>query len=224
MQIYEDLQRRGYPKGWEDVFEDADHGILTACSIIEKDNVEYTPTSDKVFAAWDAVPADKVRVVIIGQNPYPTRGHAEGLSFSCSTGQTPRSLMNVYKELQDNIPGFVIPNNGNLKPWCDQGVMLLNMSLVTAVGKTDYKQKIWMSLIKKTIDKLKATGKVMWLLWGNHAQSLSSEIGLACKQFKAVHPSPMAANKFLGCKHFAKVNLELKRRGEEPIDWTLVGK
>lgn len=222
MQIYESLKERGYPKGWEDVFEDSDPGIYNACSIVEKDAINYTPTSDKVFAAWEAVPADEVRVVIIGQNPYPTKRHAEGLSFSCSTGATPKSLANIYKELEDNIPGFVKPHNGDLKPWCKQGVMLLNMSLVTEVNKTEYKQKIWMPLIKATINKLKASGKVIWLLWGNHAQSLSGEIGLACKQLKAVHPSPMAGNRFLGCKHFSKVNDELKRRCEKPIDWTLV--
>lgn len=222
MQIYEDLHEMGYPTGWEDVFAEADHGILNACTIVEKDGIESTPVSTKVFDAYRACPPDEVRVVIVGQNPYHIKGYAEGLSFSCSTGQTPKSLSNIYKELTNTIPGFVAPQNGDLRPWTKRGVMLLNVSLVTKVGSADYKQHIWMPLIKKTIDRLKADGRVIWLLWGNFAQKLGTEIGLACKQLKAAHPSPLAGNKFLGCGHFREVNRILVSRGEEPVDWNLV--
>lgn len=221
MQIYEELKRRGYPVGWEDVFEESDHGTHNACSIVEKDKIEITPPPELVFNAWRMVPFDRVRVVIVGQNPYPTRGEAEGLAFSCSRGGVPKSLVNIYKELTNSIPGFVAPKNGNLKPWCTQGVMLLNMSLVTEVGNTKYKMGIWMTLIKHTINKLKANPKVIWLLWGNEAQSLGQEIGLACRQLKAIHPSPMNGSRFVGCGHFAEVNKILIQRGEEPIDWRL---
>ena len=162
MNIYRDLHESGYPRGWESVFKEADKSIRNTCRIIEEDGIEFTPVSSKVFAAYEALGPDDVEVVILGEGPYPTRGHAEGLSFSCSTGSTPKSLVNVYKELASCIPGFVTPRDGNLKRWCDQGVMLLNVSLVTKVGSTNYKNRIWMPLIKATIDRLTAKGKVIW--------------------------------------------------------------
>jgi uracil-DNA glycosylase len=224
MNIYKELRREGYPKGWEELFEDSTEAIKNTCSIIEKDKIDYTPIDSKVFNAYRAVRPKNVKVVIVGQDPYPTRGCAEGLSFSCSTGAIPKSLVNIYTELTSCIPGFVAPKNGDLSKWCKEGVMLLNVSLVTKVGMSGYKPQIWMSLISATVKLLtELNNKIIWVLWGADAQKLGKEIKGGGIKLESPHPSPLSAYRgFFGCKHFSTINILLAKQGKKPINWNLV--
>lgn len=222
MEIYEDLLSQGYPKGWEDMFTEHIRGIKHTCGIIEKEGIDFTPTSDKVFNSYRALTPEEVKVVIIGQYPHPARGVADGFSFSCSTGDIPASLRNIFKEISSTVPGFVTPPTGSLTGWCKQGIMLLNTSLVTKVGASNYKPEIWMSLVSATIKKLNSvSNKIIWVMWGLNAQKLGKEIKSGIK-LQGTHPSPLSAHKgFFGCKHFITINEILVKQGKTPIDWRI---
>jgi uracil-DNA glycosylase len=164
-------------------------------------------------------------VVIIGQDPYHGPGQAHGLCFSVQNGvPPPPSLINIFKELQDDI-GMAIPNHGNLTKWAQQGVFLLNASLTVRAGEPMSHSKIgWAAftdtVIKKISDKKE---HVVFMLWGKFAQDKKILID-ETKHFilKAAHPSPLSAfNGFFGCKHFSKANAYLMSKGVDPVDWSL---
>lgn len=222
MEIYTSLATMGDPIGWSNVFDASRASIHNACSFIEEDCIKYTPVASKVFNAYRMIQPNDVKVVILGEAPNPCAGYSDGLSFSCSTGVTSMTMTNIYKELTSCIPGFVVPTNGDVSNWCKQGVMLLNVSLVERIGHPGYKSRIWMPLIKATIDRLNISGKVIWILWGTIAQSIGKIIGTGSIKLEAPSPMPTSAWRgFHGCKHFSTVNTILTKQGKTLISWSL---
>lgn len=184
------------------------------------------PKGANIFNALNHTPFDKVKVVILGQDPYHGTGQAHGLSFSVQKGMTvPPSLKNIYKELATDIPGFTIPAHGDLTQWADEGVLLLNATLtVRAHEAGSHQGKGWETFTDKIISELseKRTGLV-FLLWGRYAQNKSALIdGTKHTIIKAAHPSPFSAyNGFLGTGPFSKTNAKLIAQGESPINWQI---
>ncbi len=184
------------------------------------------PPGSLIFNAFDSTPFDKVKVVILGQDPYHNPKQAHGLSFSVPMGVgIPASLRNIYKELSTNIEGFEIPNHGNLEKWAAQGVFLLNAMLTVEHKKAGSHRKIgWQRFTDAVIRKLSEEREgVIFMLWGNFAKAKEVLIDTERHHvLKAVHPSPLAGNAFLGNEHFSTANRILKERGEKEIDWRLV--
>ena len=183
------------------------------------------PPGALIFNAFNKTPFDKVKVVLLGQDPYHGAGQAMGLSFSVPDGITPPpSLINIYKEL-NNDTGMKIPSTGNLTKWAEQGVLLLNAALTVRANEPASHSKIgWMDFTDAVIKKISDEKKgVIFLLWGRFAQDKQSLID-ETKHFvlKAAHPSPFSADKgFFGCKHFSKTNQLLIQQGLQPIDWAV---
>lgn len=190
----------------------------------EQGKVIYPPGS-QIFNAFQQTPFEKVKVVILGQDPYHGHGQAMGLSFSVNDGvPPPPSLINIFKELHDDV-GVPIPRTGNLTKWAQQGVLLLNASLTVRAGEPMSHAKIgWHHFTDTVIQKISALkDHVVFLLWGKFAQ-LKVELIDTKKHpiLKAAHPSPLAANNgFFGCRHFSKTNDYLMKQGKDPIDWAL---
>ncbi|PIO68655.1 uracil-DNA glycosylase [Teladorsagia circumcincta] len=185
--------------------------------------VPVFPPRDEIFSAFNLTPLNKIRVVIIGQDPYHGVGQAHGLSFSVKKGvPPPPSLKNIYKELCNDIPGFVTPDHGFLEKWALQGVFMLNATLTVESGKANSHEKIgWQKFTDKVISliSLNTTG-VVFLLWGGFARKKESLVDLKKHAvIKTAHPSPLSASKWFGCKCFSKTNAELSRMGRPPIDW-----
>lgn len=183
------------------------------------------PPGSMIFNAFNYTPFDKVKVVILGQDPYHGPGQAHGLCFSVQNGiAPPPSLVNIFKELHADI-GIPIPNHGNLTRWADQGVFLLNASLTVRAGEPMSHAKIgwapFTDAVIKTISDKKE--HVVFLLWGKFAQEKSVLINQARHLIlRAAHPSPLSAHAgFMGCKHFSKTNEYLVKQGIDPIDWRL---
>ena len=181
------------------------------------------PPGSLIFNAFNSTPFEKVRVVILGQDPYHGAGQAHGLCFSVQHGvKPPPSLVNIYKELKDDV-GFEIPKHGNLQKWTEQGVFLLNAMLtVEANQPASHQKKGWEEFTNAVIQKLsKDRNGLIFILWGNFAQQKAVLIDESKHTIlKAAHPSPFSAyNGFFGCKHFSKTNEILKARGEVEIDW-----
>jgi uracil-DNA glycosylase len=185
------------------------------------------PKSADIFKAFEKTPFDDVKVVIIGQDPYHSPNQAHGLSFSVQKGvDVPPSLKNIYKELATDIPGFTIPQTGDLTKWAQQGVLLLNATLtVQAANAGSHQKKGWElftdTVIKTISDKREG---VVFILWGNYAQSKSILIDdTKHLVIKSTHPSPLAVSRggFFGSKPFSKTNAYLEQRGEKGIDWQI---
>lgn len=186
------------------------------------------PPEEKIFAAFNATPFDQVRVVILGQDPYPTAGHANGLSFSVSPGvQIPRSLQNIFKELESDL-GMPRPKSGDLTPWTRQGVLLLNSVLTVREGHAHAHEKYgWQVLTECAIKELslKSTS-VAFILWGAYARR-QKDIMVAGSDnthliLESAHPSPLSARRgFFGSGPFSRVNQFFRLRGEPEIDWRL---
>ncbi len=183
------------------------------------------PPGPYIFNAFTHTPFNKVKVVILGQDPYHNPGQAMGLSFSVPDGvPPPPSLVNIYKELKNDI-GMPIPSTGNLTKWAAQGVLLLNAVLTVRANEPASHGKIgWMNFTDAVIRKISEEKKgVVFLLWGRFAQEKQGLIDeLKHHVLKAAHPSPLSAhNGFWGCKHFSRTNDLLIKQGIEPIDWKL---
>jgi uracil-DNA glycosylase len=183
------------------------------------------PPGSLIFNAFNTTPFNKVKVVILGQDPYHGPNQAHGLCFSVQNGiPPPPSLINIFKELHEDI-GVNIPNHGNLTHWARQGVFLLNASLTVRAGEPMSHAKIgWATFTDTVIKKISEIEKhVVFLLWGKFAQEKRVLIDES-KHFilKAAHPSPLSAHAgFFGCKHFSKANAWLMSKGIDPIDWQL---
>jgi len=182
------------------------------------------PKSSEIFNAFNKTPFDKVKVVIIGQDPYPGENQAHGLSFSVQKGiAIPRSLMNIYKELKTDLPGFTMPTHGNLEKWAEQGVLLLNATLTLRAGQSaSHQKKGWEKFTDEAIKKLSEEKKgIVFILWGAYAQSKIALIDTAKHHIlKSVHPSPLSVERgFWGSKPFSQTNELLVKEGKEPIDW-----
>ena len=183
----------------------------------------YVPAGENVLAAFKRPLAD-VRVLIVGQDPYPTPGHAMGLSFSVQPDvrPVPRSLVNIYKELQDDL-GLPLPSNGDLRPWADQGVMLLNRTLTCRPGSSDsHAGKGWEEVTEAEIRALLARGgPLVAILWGAKARNLKPWLG-DIPVVESAHPSPLSARSgFFGSKPFSRANVLLEQQGAQPVDWRL---
>ena len=180
------------------------------------------PPGPMIFNAFERTPFHEVKVVVIGQDPYHRAGQAMGLSFSVPVGvRVPPSLKNIYKELHSDV-SFDIPNHGDLTKWADQGVFLLNAFLTVEQGRAGSHQKIgWGEFTDAVIKKLSDEREgIVFLLWGRFAQAKSELINDTKHHvLTAFHPSPLAGNRFSGCRHFSQTNELLKKQGLEPIDW-----
>lgn len=188
-----------------------------------QNKVVYPPSSE-IFAAFDYTPFDKVKVVILGQDPYHGHGQAMGLCFSVKKNvKIPRSLTRIYKEIQADV-GCTIPSHGDLVKWAQQGVFMPNAILTVEDGNPASHSKIgwhyFTDAIIETISKEKEG--VCFLLWGNFAKSKKKLIDVSKHHvFESAHPSPLAGNAFFGNHHFSGVNEVLSSRGESPIDWQI---
>ena len=182
-------------------------------------NEDIAPRREEIFRAFD-IDLEKVRVVIFGQDPYPTKGNAMGLAFSVPENVTPipSSLRNIFQELESDL-GFEKPANGDLTTWERSGVLLLNRVLTTRVGETAAHSDLgWQHITNHIARELGARG-VIAILWGKSAQELS---GNFIKHISSPHPSPLSAYRgFFGSQPFSRANELLVAQGKEPIDWSL---
>ena len=197
--------------------------VLVKLTQQKMDGIEVLPTFDNMFRALVLVPPDEVKVVILGQDPYPTRGHANGLAFSVNPDVTPlpRSLKNIFKELEDDIG--VNHENGDLTCWAEQGVLLLNTCLTVEEGKAGSHSKLgWSELTNEVIEYLnKKRENIVFILWGNHAQRAGRWIGSDHHHtIRSPHPSPLSAHRgFFGSKPFSLANKYLIDNNITPINW-----
>ncbi|MFK4729778.1 uracil-DNA glycosylase [Agromyces mediolanus] len=183
----------------------------------------YLPAGDRVLRAFSQ-PIDDVRVLIVGQDPYPTPGHPIGLSFAVEAHvrPVPRSLGNIYKELRDDL-GFEPPAHGDLGAWSRNGVMLLNRVLTVRPGTpASHRGKGWEAVTDHAIRTLVARGTpLVAILWGRDAQPLKPLLG-DTPAIESVHPSPLSASRgFFGSKPFSRANALLVEQGGAPVDWSL---
>lgn len=184
------------------------------------------PKPSDWFAAFDHTPFEKVKVVILGQDPYHGPNQAHGLSFSVKPGvKIPPSLLNIYKELEADIPGFKRPSHGYLASWAAQGVLLLNSVLTVREGEAaSHQGRGWEAFTDRAIHLLaEKRENIVFVLWGSYAQKKG---GFISKKkhlvIESVHPSPLSASRgFLGSKPFSKINAYLEKTGQTPIQWAL---
>ncbi len=227
--------------GWLPVMKYADKELETISEIVALDDKKYGPTlplRKHMFRALELTPMKKVKVVIIGQDPYPAilengLPRAQGLSFSVSRNDAiPSSLQNIYKELSKEYPDFVIPKHGDLTAWAKQGVLLLNACLTYRRGgkykdNKEYAkyQLIWRGFLDKMLKKLvEKRPNTIFVLWGDKALKLVDDkiINDSSPILTSAHPSGLSAHRgFLGNNHFIKINKMLKEFAEEEINWQL---
>ena len=199
--------------------------LFRSASFLHKEKREgktIYPPGPLIFNAFELTPFDKVRVVIIGQDPYHGPGQAHGLSFSVPDGiAIPPSLKNIYKEIESDL-GIAPRQSGNLEHWAKQGVFLLNAILTVRANQAASHSNIgWQQFTDAVISKISQQKKgVVFLLWGNYAKGKKE---LICSEgnliLEAAHPSPLARGAFFGCKHFSKTNNFLISQSQEPIVW-----
>lgn len=183
----------------------------------------FLPSGDRVLAAFQR-PFEQVRVLIVGQDPYPTPGHPIGLSFAVAPDvqPLPRSLGNIFREYQQDL-GAPAPSTGDLTPWADQGVLLLNRCLTVRPGApASHRGKGWEAVTEQAILALAARQQPMVaILWGRDARSVAPLLG-AVPRIESAHPSPMSADRgFFGSRPFTRANEALEKQGAAPVDWRL---
>ena len=212
--------------GWAEALEPVSGQISAMGDFLREESRAgrgYLPGGENILRAF-TLPLERVRVLIVGQDPYPTPGHAVGLCFSVAPDvrPLPPSLVNIFKEYSDDL-GYPAPSNGDLSPWFDRGVLLLNRSLSVQPGRPNSHQgRGWEQVTEQAIKVLAARGGPMVaILWGRNARNLKPLLGpVPCVE--SPHPSPMAAhNGFFGSRPFSRANELLVRQGAEPIDWRL---
>lgn len=218
----------------KDEFNSEYYKQLNTFISLERKTNEIFPFEEHVFNAFNTTSFNNVKVVIIGQDPYHSYEtinekkipHAHGLSFSVpnETNKIPPSLKNIFKELYQDL-GIEIPKNGDLTPWAEQGVLLLNATLTVRAHEAGSHQKQgWETFTNNVIEKLSSEKEdLIFLLWGKFAQQKETIINTDKHAvLKAAHPSPFSAyNGFYGCKHFSETNRTLKSKGKNEIDWTI---
>ncbi len=193
----------------------------------KRGGVTIYPPEKLIFHAFSYAPFEKIKAVIIGQDPYHGPNQAHGLCFSVQKGTPiPPSLKNIYKELQDDL-GIFPPSHGNLEKWAKQGVLLLNATLTVRENKPrSHYGKGWERFTDAIVSHLcRRKNPLVFLLWGNSAkekcENILQQTPHAHAVLKTAHPSPYSANQFFGCRHFSKTNKYLKKWGQPPIDWKL---
>lgn len=213
-------------RSWYDLLKDefGKQYFLDLQDFLKNEYANYIiyPEEKNIFNALNAVPFDKVKVVIIGQDPYHEPRQAQGMSFSVPEDvDIPPSLVNIMREIESDL-GVKCEKNGNLMRWAKQGVLLLNTVLTVRKGMANsHKDKGWERLTRKIIEILgQRKEPIVFLLWGSYAQSYQELIAPWHLVLKAPHPSPLSAYRgFFGCKHFSKCNQFLIEHGQTPIDW-----
>jgi len=218
------------PKSWKPILQDElkKKYVNELLKFLDKEKSrgkEVYPKPSQYFEALKETAFDKVKVVILGQDPYHGEGQAHGLSFSVKRGvKIPPSLRNIFKELNDDI-GIEIPMHGCLESWANQGVLLLNATLSVEKGKAaSHQKKGWEKLTDHIIESLNEnTSGIVFMLWGAPAQKKGAKINSDKHLIlTAPHPSPLSSYRgFFGCKHFSKANEYLKNNKKSPIDWSL---
>jgi uracil-DNA glycosylase len=184
----------------------------------------YLPPGPQVLRAFQQ-PFEAVRVLIVGQDPYPTPGHAVGLSFSVApeVRPLPESLVNIFREYSTDL-GLPAPSNGDLSPWAERGVLLLNRSLTVAPRRPNsHQDKGWEAVTAQAITALaERGGPLVAILWGRNARNLRPLLGPSIPCIESAHPSPRSADYgFFGSRPFSRANTALQSLGAEPIDWRL---
>lgn len=207
------------PDAWADLpFFARDWPALRAR--LQAETRPILPPAPQIFAALAATPPDAVRAVILGQDPYPTPGHAHGHAFSVAPGVAlPRSLANIFAEMRDDLGGC--PRDGDLRFWADQGVLLLNTALTVPAGAANGHSRLgWSRLAADALARLSARPRA-FVLWGRPAQAFGRHIaGDGHLVIASAHPSPLSARRgFFGSRPFSRVNEWLKAKGDTPIDW-----
>jgi uracil-DNA glycosylase len=198
---------------------------LAAFVDAEREQHKVFPPEQNVFNALKTTPLEHVNVLLLGQDPYHNDGQAHGLCFSVRPGvQPPPSLVNMFKELRDDL-GYPVPNNGYLQPWAEQGVLMLNAVLtVRAHEANSHKGKGWERFTDAVIRTVnEKPDQVVFVLWGNYAQKKLSLINTARHVVvQSAHPSPLSArNGFFGSRPFSKINAALEAAGKPPVDWRI---
>ena len=217
---------------WKDVIgseKEQDYFKATLATVREEreaGKVIYPPATE-VFNAFKLTELDSVKVVILGQDPYHGPDQAHGLCFSVLPGvRTPPSLVNIYKEMQRDLPGFVTLSHGFLESWATQGVLLLNTVLTVQAGMAHSHAHLgWETFTDRVIERINSHCQgVVFLLWGAHAQKKGRFIDRSRHHvLTAPHPSPLSAHRgFIGCGHFSEANRLLVQQGMSPIDWLSV--
>ena len=191
----------------------------------EYKETQIFPPADDIFNAFHFTPLSEVKVVIIGQDPYHNVGQAHGLCFSVKPEvDIPPSLVNIYKELKDDL-GCYIPDNGYLEKWAKQGVLMLNSVLTVRAHQANSHQGLgWEKFTDAVIRAVNEQDRpIVYMLWGRPAQNKAKSVNNPKHLLlKAPHPSPLSAHRgFFGCKHFSQANEYLKKNGLEPIDWQI---
>ncbi|MGU3434232.1 uracil-DNA glycosylase [Actinomycetes bacterium M1A6_2h] len=213
--------------GWAAALEPVAGRIAEMGDFLREENASgrgYLPAGANVLRAFTR-PFDQVRVLIVGQDPYPTPGHAVGLSFSVSpeTRPVPRSLANIFTEYSADL-GYPTPTSGDLSPWADQGVLLLNRVLTVTPGQpASHRRKGWEAVTECAIEALvnREGRALVAVLWGKDASTLKPMLG-DVPSVESVHPSPLSASRgFFGSRPFSAVNSLLEELGDEPVDWRL---
>jgi uracil-DNA glycosylase len=213
--------------GWAKALEPVSDQIAAMGEFLRAENAagrRYLPAGQNVLRAF-TFPFDDVRVLIVGQDPYPTPGHAVGLSFSVAPDvlPVPRSLANIFSEYSADL-GYPPPSNGDLTPWAQRGVMLLNRVLTVRPGTAaSHRGKGWEAVTECAIRALVARDKPMVaILWGRDAATLTPMLGDRCAAIESPHPSPLSASRgFFGSRPFSRANELLTGMAADPVDWRL---
>lgn len=200
------------------------HAILESVAAEEANGAEIFPPQGQRFTALESINPDQVKVVILGQDPYPTPGNAHGLAFSVVPGnKIPASLRNMFKEIESDIGrASICSNNGNLLPWAQQGVLLLNTTLTVRSGEAGSHEKLgWQEITLAWLQGLaQHNSNMVFMLWGSHAQKLMPFLPKGATCLTSVHPSPLSAYRgFFGCRHFSQANEVLERVGLAGVEW-----
>jgi uracil-DNA glycosylase len=211
---------------WGEALEPVDEQIARMGQFLRAELAggrQYLPRGEHILRAFQR-PLAEVKVLIVGQDPYPTPGHPVGLSFSVAADvrPLPKSLVNIYRELVDDL-GVPMPSHGDLSAWAEHGVMLLNRSLTVCPGRpASHRGRGWEPVTDRAIEVLaKRGGPLAAILWGRDAQSLKGALG-PIPWVESVHPSPLSAHRgFFGSKPFSRVNRMLEEQGGTPVDWRI---
>lgn len=207
---------------WASAMQPVAPKITEMGQMLRKEGNNYLPAGADIFRAF-TYPLDQVKVLIVGQDPYPTPGNAMGLSFSVKPGvPIPKSLNNIFRELHDDL-GCAYPTSGDLRPWAERGVMLLNRVLTVIPNQAGSHQgRGWEEVTDQAISALvKRDRPLVAILWGKQAQSLVPALG-DTPTVQSPHPSPLSASRgFFGSRPFSRTNSLLQQMGASPIDWQL---
>lgn len=219
------LEKSWQKKVGSELEKDYMHNLFDFISKEIKEGKVIYPDREDIFTAFEKTPFDRVKVVIIGQDPYHGEGQAHGLCFSVKKQvKIPPSLKNIYKELHEDV-GVDIPSHGYLESWAKQGVLMLNNVLTVEQGKAgSHHKKGWEKFTDKVIDTLNNEKEnLVFLLWGGPAQKKGAKVNPEKHLvLKSAHPSPLSSYRgFFGCKHFSKTNEYLKSKGIEEINWEI---